>query len=80
MGQSLIPLLSRPNQKLKTMDEKQLSELIAQEIKKWQESQKGQRDGYEYEKTFNDMMQSVGLNILQKSVGKVPKNRKVKKK
>lgn len=61
------------------MDEQQLSDLIDQKIKQWKESQQGQSDGYEYERSFNDLMQTVGQNILQQSVGKLPANKKTKK-
>jgi hypothetical protein len=61
------------------MEEKQLSELIMQKIKEWKESQKGQTDGYEYERTFDVMMQNIGKDVLQESVGKIPENRKEKK-
>lgn len=62
------------------MDEKQLSEIIAQKIAEWKQSQEGQKDGYEYEKTFDKMMQEIGKSILQESIGKVPESRKLKKK
>ena len=61
------------------MEEKQLSELIMQKISEWKESQKGQTDGYEYERSFDFMMQSIGKEILQESMGKLPENRKGKK-
>lgn len=62
------------------MDEKQLSDLIDQKIKQWQVKQQGQADGYEYERTFNDMMQNIGQEILQDSIGKIPTNKNFKKK
>lgn len=61
------------------MDEKQLSDLIDEKIKSWKESQKGQTDGYEYESTFNEMVQYIGKNILQQSIGELPANKKLKK-
>jgi hypothetical protein len=61
------------------MDEKKLSELIMEKIHEWKESQKGQTDGYEYERSFDGMMRSIGKEILQESVGQLPKNRKEKK-
>jgi hypothetical protein len=61
------------------MDEKQLSELIMKKINEWKSSQQSQTDGYEYEHSFDIMMQSIGKEILQESVGEIPKNRKEKK-
>ena len=46
----------------------------------WQKSQVDQGSGYSYEKSFDEMMISMGKDLLQKSVGKVPVNRKKKEK
>ena len=51
------------------MDEKQLSDLIDQKIKEWEAQQQVQTNGYEYKRSFNAMMQCIGRDILQKSVG-----------
>jgi hypothetical protein len=61
------------------MNEKELKDQIDQKIKEWKESQNGQTDGYEYERSFNEMMQNIGREILQESVGKIPKNKNLKK-
>jgi hypothetical protein len=61
------------------MDENLLRDLITEKIKQWHQSQQGQRDGYEYERSFNEMMQSIGKDILQQSIGIVPSNHKFKK-
>jgi hypothetical protein len=61
------------------MNEKELKDQIDQKIKEWKESQKGQTDGYEYERSFNEMMQHIGREILQESVGKIPENKNLKK-
>ncbi len=45
----------------------------------WQESQVGQTDGYEYEKTFDEMIVGLGNSLLQKSVGDLPKTPMKKK-
>lgn len=42
----------------------------------WVESQKGQKDAYEYERSFDEFMQHVSQEILQLSVGQEPDNRK----
>ena len=62
------------------MDEQQLSDLIDHKIRQWQAKQQGQTDGYEYERTFNDMMQNIGQEILQESIGKISTNKNLKKK
>lgn len=47
-------------------------------IQHWQESQVGQKSGYEYEKSFNELMQEIGKEILENSVGDEPDGRKKK--
>jgi hypothetical protein len=42
----------------------------------WVESQKGQKDAYEYERSFDEFMQQVSREILQESVGREANTRK----
>lgn len=42
----------------------------------WVESQKGQKDAYEYERSFDEFMQQVSHSVFQESVGKEPDARK----
>ena len=46
----------------------------------WEESQKNQTNGYEYESSFVKMMQQVELEVFQNSAGKVPASKNQKKK
>ena len=50
-----------------------------QKIRQWYTSQEGQTDGYVYEDTFVKMIDEIGADILQCSVGPLPDNRKLKK-
>jgi hypothetical protein len=61
------------------MDEKALTEIIMQKIRQWYSSQEGQTDGYIYEDTFVKMIDEIGTDILQASIGPLPENRKLKK-
>jgi hypothetical protein len=61
------------------MDEKALTEIIMQKIRQWYSSQEGQTDGYIYEDTFVKMIDEIGIDILQASIGPLPENRKLKK-
>ena len=54
-------------------------EEIVQEIKDWQESQKHQTSGYEYEKSFVDLWEQLGKKVLQASLGNLPKRNHEKK-
>ena len=42
----------------------------------WVESQKGQKDAYEYERSFDEFMQRVSKEILQQNVGRESDSRK----
>jgi hypothetical protein len=61
------------------MDEQQIVEMVKTEVFNWFESQKGQTNGYEYEKSFVECWRSVGQKVFQQSLGKVPKSKNEKK-
>lgn len=42
----------------------------------WSRSQEGQKDAYDYEKSFDEFMQQVSREILQESVGREEDSRK----
>ncbi len=60
------------------MKDHALEGLLMERITKWQESQQGQTSAYEYERSFSEMMQGLGREILQASVGHEEKSRKKK--
>jgi len=49
------------------------------ELETWQNEQKDQQDGYEYEKSFVELWQRLGQEILQESMEELPKSRNQKK-
>ena len=51
------------------MKEDTITQKIAQELKVWKESQKGQTDFYEYEKTFVELWLKLGKEVLQDGFG-----------
>lgn len=51
---------------------------LIERIKGWQASQEGQQSGYEYERSFVEMMHHLGQDILQASVGEEKDSRKKK--
>ena len=53
-------------------------QLIA-EIEAWHTSQHDQQDGYEYERSFVELWRKLGQQVLQESMGEVPKSRNQKK-
>ena len=63
------------------MDFKQQALAILEKyLSEWESNPKRFESGYNYESTYAEMMQKVAQEILQLSVGKVPKDKNVKKK
>ena len=46
----------------------------------WENSKERNKSGYDYERTYVEMMQKVQQAVLQNSVGEVSRNKNVKKK
>ena len=62
------------------MDFKQQALAILEKyLSEWESNPKRFESGYNYESTYAEMMQKVAQEILQLSVGKVPKDKNVKK-
>lgn len=60
------------------MDKQKAFEILSKRIDEWESKPKS--DGYEYEKSFIEVMQGLNEELLQLSVGDLPKDRNVKKK
>ena len=52
---------------------------ITKKIEQWENSTERMESGYAYEKTFVEMWQSLGQEVMQQSIGKTPKSRNGKK-
>ncbi len=57
----------------------ELFERLRQELELWESSQQFQQDSYEYEQSFVALWRKLGLEVLQESLGKIPKSRNEKK-
>ncbi len=57
----------------------QAKEKFESHLRKWIKSQAGQTDGYEYEKSFVELMRQVSQETLQLSLGEAPKSKDKKK-
>ena len=62
------------------MKEDTITQKIADELKAWKESQKGQTDFYEYEKTFVELWFKLGREVLQDGLGDGHYKKNIKKK
>lgn len=54
-------------------------EEFEQAVEQWKVNQQGQTSGYEYERSFVEMWQKLGTQVLQNSVGKLSASRNQKK-
>lgn len=52
---------------------------MAKHIEQWESNPKGMESGYEYESNYSEMMKKVEKEILQVSLGNVPKGKNSKK-
>lgn len=59
------------------MDKQKATAILLKKIDEWESKPK--KDGYEYEKSFIEVMQSLNEELLQLSVGELPKDRNIKK-
>jgi hypothetical protein len=62
------------------MKEDAITKKIASELQTWKESQKGQTDFYEYEKTFVELWLKLGREVLQDGLGDGDYKKNTKKK
>lgn len=59
------------------MDKLKAIEILSKKIDEWRDKPKS--DGYEYEKSFIEVMQGLNEELFQLSVGDLPQDRNKKK-
>ena len=57
----------------------ELYDQLQAELEAWHAQQHHQQDGYEYERSFVELWQRLGQDVLQESMGELPKSRNKKK-
>ena len=57
----------------------ELYDQLQAELEAWHQSQHDQPDGYAFEQSFVERWRKLGQNVLQESLGEVPKSRNQKK-
>lgn len=62
----------------KVMDKQKATAILLKKIDEWENKPKD--DGYQYEQSFIEVMQGLNEELLQLSVGELPKDRNAKKK
>jgi len=62
------------------MDLEQATKIFQENYSKWIDNDKKNSSGYEYERSFVEIMQKIENELFKDSLGEVPTNRNLKKK
>ena len=62
------------------MEEDKAAVIFKKHYKEWENNPLRMESGYDYEKTYAEMMQKVEQEVLQISVGEIPESKNSKKK
>ena len=65
---------------MKPIDKEKMADRLKELISQWEKNPARQRNGYDYEKTFVDMVRQFEKELFQESVGESPGNKNLKKK
>jgi hypothetical protein len=55
-------------------------EIFSYYYTQWEKNEERNQSGYDYERTYVEMMQKVQQSIFQNSVGEISRNKNIKKK
>jgi len=58
---------------------KEILQLMQQHYQKWEQDPQRKSSGYAYEKSFTEMWLKLGQEVLQQSIGTLPKSKNIKK-
>jgi len=72
-----VSILRQKN--VEMIDKKKATALFLEKLECWERSQVGQTSGYEYERSYEQFIQSLSHELLQESLGPVPRDRNQKK-
>lgn len=65
---------------MKKIDKEKMAERLKEFLEQWENNPSREQSGFMYEKTFVDMMREFQQEVLQESIGDIPKNKNAKKK
>ena len=72
-------MLNQNDLAMTTIDKTKATEFFLAELGKWEQTRRSQDNGYDYEKSFVQMMHKVMCEVLEISTGDLPSNRNKKK-
>lgn len=59
--------------------EEKIAEMLKERLSAWKDSQKGQTSGYEYERSFAEMMREISAETFKEVTGTELQNKNKKK-
>jgi hypothetical protein len=62
------------------MEQLTATQIFEKHYKEWENHPDRYKTGYDYERTYAEMMQKVEIEVMQHSLGTVPQNKNLKKK
>jgi len=64
---------------MENQQEEKIAVMIRERLSAWKSSQKGQTDGYEYERSFAEMMRQIEQDVFKEMTGTELRNKNKKK-
>jgi len=65
---------------MKNIDKEKMANRLKEMLEQWENNPERMKNGFQYEKTFVDMMRVFEKELFQASVGEVSKDKNAKKK
>lgn len=60
-------------------DEEEIAKMFSERLKEWKKSQEGQTSGYEYERSYAEMMHQIEGDVFKEMTGTELQNKNKKK-
>lgn len=65
---------------MKNIDKEKMSNRLKEMLDQWENNPERMKNGFQYEKTFVDMMRVFEKELFQESIGKISRDKNAKKK
>jgi hypothetical protein len=65
---------------MKNIDKEKMANRLKEMLEQWENNPERMKNGFQYEKTFVDMMRVFEKELFQESIGEVSKDKNAKKK
>lgn len=65
---------------MKKIDKEKIATRLKSLLEQWENNPERMKNGFSYEQTFVEMMRTFEKEVLQESIGEIPKDKNAKKK